>query len=68
MPAHKLTNSLIFSFAVQCNEESQLISSLFKGYNKNIRPISRPEDKVQVQIKLTLTNLISLVRTRSSYF
>uniref|UniRef100_A0A7N6BYR4 Acetylcholine receptor subunit epsilon n=1 Tax=Anabas testudineus TaxID=64144 RepID=A0A7N6BYR4_ANATE len=43
-----------------CNEESQLISTLFKGYNKNIRPVVRPEDKVAVQIKLTLTNLISL--------
>uniref|UniRef100_A0A7N8YGT4 Cholinergic receptor, nicotinic, epsilon n=1 Tax=Mastacembelus armatus TaxID=205130 RepID=A0A7N8YGT4_9TELE len=46
--------------AVQCNEESQLISNLFKNYNKNIRPVVRPEDKVEVQIKLTLTNLISL--------
>ncbi|XP_071390952.1 acetylcholine receptor subunit epsilon [Centroberyx affinis] len=45
---------------VECNEESQLISDLFKGYNKNIRPVERPEDKVEVQIKLTLTNLISL--------
>uniref|UniRef100_A0A3Q1ITA6 Acetylcholine receptor subunit epsilon n=1 Tax=Anabas testudineus TaxID=64144 RepID=A0A3Q1ITA6_ANATE len=45
---------------LQCNEESQLISTLFKGYNKNIRPVVRPEDKVAVQIKLTLTNLISL--------
>ncbi|XP_069002742.1 acetylcholine receptor subunit epsilon [Embiotoca jacksoni] len=45
---------------VQCNEESHLISNLFKGYNKNIRPVVHPEDKVTVQIKLTLTNLISL--------
>lgn len=53
--------------AVQCNEESQLISHLFKGYNKNIRPVTHPEDKVQVQIKLTLTNLISLVSAHSSF-
>ncbi|XP_042287109.1 acetylcholine receptor subunit epsilon [Thunnus albacares] len=45
---------------VQCNEESQLISHLFKNYNKNIRPVVHPEEKVQVQIRLTLTNLISL--------
>ncbi|MEQ2316933.1 hypothetical protein AMECASPLE_037507, partial [Ameca splendens] len=43
-----------------CNEESELISDLFKRYNKNIRPAVHPEDKVQVMIKLTLTNLISL--------
>ncbi|MED6249722.1 hypothetical protein ATANTOWER_018614, partial [Ataeniobius toweri] len=45
---------------VVCNEESELISDLFKRYNKNIRPAVHPEDKVQVMIKLTLTNLISL--------
>ncbi|XP_041864179.1 acetylcholine receptor subunit epsilon [Melanotaenia boesemani] len=45
---------------VQCNEETELISDLFKNYNKNIRPVVHPEDKVEVQIKLTLTNLISL--------
>ncbi|KAG7516770.1 acetylcholine receptor subunit gamma-like [Solea senegalensis] len=46
--------------AVRCNEESELISKLFKNYNKNIRPVVLPVDKVEVQIKLTLTNLISL--------
>ncbi|CAK6953684.1 acetylcholine receptor subunit epsilon [Scomber scombrus] len=45
---------------VQCNEESKLMGDLFKNYNKNIRPVVHPEDKVVVQIKLTLTNLISL--------
>ncbi|KAK5601029.1 hypothetical protein CRENBAI_005264, partial [Crenichthys baileyi] len=43
-----------------CNEELELIRDLFKRYNKNIRPAVHPEDKVQVMIKLTLTNLISL--------
>ncbi|KAM8835981.1 acetylcholine receptor subunit epsilon isoform 3-T3 [Synchiropus picturatus] len=45
---------------VECNEETELIKDLFKNYNKNIRPVTRHEDKVQVQIKMTLTNLISL--------
>uniref|UniRef100_A0A3Q3KCJ7 Cholinergic receptor, nicotinic, epsilon n=1 Tax=Monopterus albus TaxID=43700 RepID=A0A3Q3KCJ7_MONAL len=45
---------------LQCNEETQLINHLFKNYNKNIRPTAHPEDKVEVQIKMTLTNLISL--------
>ncbi|KAM7397842.1 hypothetical protein PAMA_005936 [Pampus argenteus] len=52
--------TILGTLQVQCNEESQLISNLFKGYSKNIRPVLHPEDKVEVQIKLTLTNLISL--------
>ncbi|XP_010779202.1 acetylcholine receptor subunit gamma-like, partial [Notothenia coriiceps] len=43
-----------------CKEEGELIDKLFKGYNKNIRPVKHPEDKLDVDIKLTLTNLISL--------
>ncbi|KAI4874979.1 hypothetical protein NFI96_026517, partial [Prochilodus magdalenae] len=42
------------------NEESKLIADKFKNYNKNIRPVRHPDDKVEVQVKLTLTNLISL--------
>ncbi|XP_030602476.1 acetylcholine receptor subunit epsilon [Archocentrus centrarchus] len=45
---------------VQCNQETELIGDLFKNYNKNTRPVVHPDDKVEVQIKLTLTNLISL--------
>ncbi|XP_019719945.1 acetylcholine receptor subunit epsilon [Hippocampus comes] len=53
---------LLGTFVVQVrgNEETQLIGKMLKGYNKNIRPVIHPEDKVEVQIKLTLTNLISL--------
>lgn len=51
-----------------CNEESELIRDLFKSYNKNIRPVVHPEDKVQVQIKMTLTNLISLVSGHFPHF
>lgn len=47
---------------MHCNEESQLISDLFMNYHKNSRPVVNPDDKVEVTIKLTLTNLISLVR------
>lgn len=51
-----------FRFAVEsANEEIQLIADKFKNYNKNIRPARHPEEKVKVQVKLTLTNLISLV-------
>ncbi|KAM9441194.1 acetylcholine receptor subunit epsilon [Clarias gariepinus] len=45
---------------VSGNEESELIADLFKNYNKNIRPVRQASDKVEVQVKLTLTNLISL--------
>lgn len=64
---HICSISHLFLHAVQCNEESQLIRDLFKGYNKNIRPVVHPEEKVEVQIKLTLTNLISLVSVPSSF-
>ncbi|XP_029304447.1 acetylcholine receptor subunit epsilon isoform X2 [Cottoperca gobio] len=45
---------------LHCNEESKLIGDLFRGYNKNIRPAVHPEDKLDIKIMLTLTNLISL--------
>ncbi|XP_035289952.1 acetylcholine receptor subunit epsilon isoform X1 [Anguilla anguilla] len=51
---------LLLIMQVSGNEESQLIKDIMTGYNKNIRPAEHPGDKVQVQLKLTLTNLISL--------
>uniref|UniRef100_A0A3B3ZFM8 Uncharacterized protein n=1 Tax=Periophthalmus magnuspinnatus TaxID=409849 RepID=A0A3B3ZFM8_9GOBI len=51
---------ILAGIILQCNEETKLIRELFKNYNKNIRPVVKPEDKVEVMIKLTLTNLISL--------
>lgn len=46
------------------NEEERLIHHLFKerGYNKELRPVERHQDAVDVQLALTLSNLISLVR------
>ncbi|KAL2094911.1 hypothetical protein ACEWY4_009630 [Coilia grayii] len=46
--------------AVSGNQEAQLLKEIFGKYNKNIRPAQNPTDKVEVQVKLTLTNLISL--------
>ncbi|KAJ8347695.1 hypothetical protein SKAU_G00262840 [Synaphobranchus kaupii] len=51
---------LLLVVQVSGNEESQLIKDMMKGYNKKIRPAQYPGDEVQVQLKLTLTNLISL--------
>ncbi|XP_041657574.1 acetylcholine receptor subunit gamma-like [Cheilinus undulatus] len=45
---------------VCCNEELHLMEDLFKNYDNKTRPAVNPEDKVEIQIKLTLTNLISL--------
>uniref|UniRef100_A0A674PA86 Cholinergic receptor, nicotinic, delta (muscle) n=1 Tax=Takifugu rubripes TaxID=31033 RepID=A0A674PA86_TAKRU len=44
------------------NEEERLIHHLFKerGYNKELRPVERHQDAVDVQLALTLSNLISL--------
>ncbi|TSL34513.1 Acetylcholine receptor subunit gamma [Bagarius yarrelli] len=55
-----LQSCLPYSHVHNGNEESQLIADIFKNYNKNIRPARQPGDKVDVQVKLTLTNLISL--------
>nr|QQL95705.1 acetylcholine receptor gamma-like subunit [Pristella maxillaris]QQL95706.1 acetylcholine receptor gamma-like subunit [Pristella maxillaris] len=51
---------VVTAVQVNGNEESKLIADKFKNYNKNIRPARHTEDKVEVQVKLTLTNLISL--------
>ncbi|XP_075764177.1 acetylcholine receptor subunit epsilon isoform X3 [Pelodiscus sinensis] len=42
------------------NEELQLYEKLFANYDKNTRPVRHPDDIVDVQLMLTLTNLISL--------
>ncbi|XP_054625410.1 acetylcholine receptor subunit gamma isoform X2 [Dunckerocampus dactyliophorus] len=42
------------------NLEGELFKDLMKGYNKNVRPMENSGDVTQVDIKMTLTNLISL--------
>uniref|UniRef100_A0A672GZD6 Cholinergic receptor, nicotinic, delta (muscle) n=1 Tax=Salarias fasciatus TaxID=181472 RepID=A0A672GZD6_SALFA len=44
------------------NEEERLIKYLFKekGYKKDLRPVERQQDVVDVYLSLTLSNLISL--------
>uniref|UniRef100_A0A8C9VFQ0 Cholinergic receptor, nicotinic, gamma n=1 Tax=Scleropages formosus TaxID=113540 RepID=A0A8C9VFQ0_SCLFO len=44
------------------NLEGPLLKELMNGYSKNIRPVKNSNDVLQVKFKLTLTNLISLVR------
>ncbi|TKS79928.1 Acetylcholine receptor subunit gamma [Collichthys lucidus] len=43
------------------NLEGELFKDLMRGYNKNVRPMEKSGDITQVDIKMTLTNLISLV-------
>lgn len=47
---------------VICNLEGSLHRDLMVGYNKNIRPMENHGDIIDVKIKMTLTNLISLVK------
>ncbi|XP_043933020.1 acetylcholine receptor subunit gamma-like [Protopterus annectens] len=59
----KLTLFLIFSFLANvayANLESGLLEHLMSNYDKMTRPVTNIEDIVQVNLKLTLTNLISL--------
>lgn len=48
------------------NEELRLYHHLFKNYDPGCRPVRRPEDTVTINLKVTLTNLISLVRYPNS--
>uniref|UniRef100_A0A2I3GQF9 Cholinergic receptor nicotinic gamma subunit n=1 Tax=Nomascus leucogenys TaxID=61853 RepID=A0A2I3GQF9_NOMLE len=42
------------------NQEERLLADLMQNYNPNLRPAERDSDVVNVSLKLTLTNLISL--------
>ncbi|CAM5164136.1 unnamed protein product [Natator depressus] len=47
--------------AVLCrNQEEKLLNDLMTNYNRNLRPAQREGDIINVTLKLTLTNLISL--------
>lgn len=43
------------------NQEERLLADLMRDYNPHLRPAQRDSDVVNVSLKLTLTNLISLV-------
>ena len=45
------------------NQEERLLRGLMQGYNPHLRPAEHDLDVVNVSLKLTLTNLISLVST-----
>uniref|UniRef100_A0A8C0H2A2 Neurotransmitter-gated ion-channel ligand-binding domain-containing protein n=1 Tax=Chelonoidis abingdonii TaxID=106734 RepID=A0A8C0H2A2_CHEAB len=48
--------------AVLCrNQEEKLLNDLMTNYNRNLRPAQGEGDIINVTLKLTLTNLISLV-------
>ncbi|KAM5171332.1 acetylcholine receptor subunit epsilon isoform 2-T2 [Mantella aurantiaca] len=53
-----------FLFPLLCyslaSEETQLLNDLFENYDKNARPVRSIKDIIEVRLKLTLTNLISL--------
>ncbi|XP_054851117.1 acetylcholine receptor subunit epsilon isoform X3 [Eublepharis macularius] len=45
---------------LEANEDTRLYNRLFADYDKKTRPVRNVEDVVEVSVKLTLTNLISL--------
>ncbi|XP_041659724.1 acetylcholine receptor subunit gamma isoform X2 [Cheilinus undulatus] len=51
---------MISATASALNLEGELFKDLMKGYNKNVRPMENSGDITKVDIKMTLTNLISL--------
>lgn len=44
------------------NQEEKLLQDLMSNYNRQLRPALRGDEIIDVSLKLTLTNLISLVR------
>ncbi|KAM9713193.1 acetylcholine receptor subunit delta [Menidia menidia] len=68
MELHRLVLSFLLFLALGSsgclgrNEEERLINYLMKekGYNKELRPVERQQDPVDVYLALTLSNLISL--------
>ncbi|EDL75619.1 cholinergic receptor, nicotinic, delta polypeptide, isoform CRA_b [Rattus norvegicus] len=62
VPTLGLLAALVVCGSWGLNEEQRLIQHLFeeKGYNKELRPVARKEDIVDVALSLTLSNLISL--------
>lgn len=46
------------------NQEERLLADLMRSYNPHLRPAEHDTDVVNVSLKLTLTNLISLVSGR----
>ncbi|XP_061661869.1 acetylcholine receptor subunit delta isoform X2 [Syngnathoides biaculeatus] len=54
--------ALLWPVCLCRNEEERLINYLLKerGYNKELRPVERQQDAVNVSLALTLSNLISL--------
>uniref|UniRef100_A0A7M4FYG1 Cholinergic receptor nicotinic gamma subunit n=1 Tax=Crocodylus porosus TaxID=8502 RepID=A0A7M4FYG1_CROPO len=52
--------SLLTGGVLGRNQEEQLLNDLMADYNRNLRPARREEDIIDVSLKLTLTNLISL--------
>ncbi|XP_067325745.1 acetylcholine receptor subunit epsilon [Anolis sagrei] len=47
-------------FFVGANEERRLVETLFANYDRTVRPVLNGGEALEVSIKLTLTNLISL--------
>ncbi|CAJ1072117.1 acetylcholine receptor subunit gamma [Xyrichtys novacula] len=57
---NKLKSHVLIPVASAVNLEGELFKDLMKGYNKNVRPMEKSGNITHVEIKMTLTNLISL--------
>ncbi|XP_051482299.1 acetylcholine receptor subunit gamma isoform X1 [Apus apus] len=61
MRCHGLLLTLCALAGVCCkNQEERLFQDLMSNYNQNLRPALRGDEVIDVTLKLTLTNLISL--------
>ncbi|XP_065700788.1 acetylcholine receptor subunit gamma isoform X3 [Patagioenas fasciata] len=61
MRCHSLLLTLCALAGVSCrNQEEKLLQDLMTNYNRHLRPALRRDQIIDVTLKLTLTNLISL--------
>lgn len=56
-----ILSMVLLSVVLAHNEEERLQKNLMNNYNRNLRPAKKDGDIISVSIKLTLTNLITLV-------
>ena len=63
-----LLNPWLIALTRCSSEEERLIKTLFKGYNKLIRPVRNSSDHVVITMDLVLLQLINVVSKLKTYF
>ena len=60
-----LSKYFIYPVASYSNPEACVYDKIFSNYNKNIRPVRHPDDKVELDMKFVFRNLGGIVSISS---